>query len=317
MGKTLPPMRRFPCFIGGCTAVTTGGRLDTPSGASYRRPMSEPSPIPALTAVRTTEGTFPGVEGVPIFRQAWLPEGPRRAALVLAHGMSEYGGRYDPLARFLASRGVAVHTLDHRGHGRSGGETGTVEDFGYFLDDLSAFLRMVREEEPAGPLVLLGHSMGGLIATACVLEREPKPDLFVLSGPAIVPIMEPGGRVIDATRLSRDPEQQKAYLEDPLILRERVQESLFLQLAMGIGLLVGRAAEIAMPLLLIHGTEDRLCSAEGAEMYVRSSGSADVTVKLYEGGRHEMFNETNRDEVFADLWAWLDARTPPAAVSPL
>lgn len=269
----------------------------------------------AERSITTTEGTFTGVANALIHRQAWLPSGPRRAVLVLAHGMSEYGGRYDPLARFLAARGVAVHTLDHRGHGRSGGEVGTVEDFGHYLDDLSQFMGIVRGEEPQGPLVLLGHSMGGLIATACVLEREPRPDLFVLSGPAIVPILEPGGRVIDATRLSRCPEQQQAYLEDPLILRERVKEELFVHLAQGIGLLVGRAGEITMPLLLIHGTEDRLCSAEGAEMYVRASGSDDVTVRLYEGGRHEMFNETNREEVFADLWAWLDARIPPLPAS--
>lgn len=279
--------------------------------------MGEHRDSSSLMPVRTTEGTFAGVGGVPIFRQAWLPEGPRRAVLVLAHGMSEYGGRYDPLGRFLASRGVAVHTLDHRGHGKSGGETGTVEAFSHYLDDLSAFLTLVRAEEPEGSLVLLGHSMGGLISTACVLEREPRPDLFVLSGPAIVPILEPGGRVIDATRLSRDPEQQRAYLDDPLILRDRVKEELFVHLAQGIGLLVGRAHEISMPVLLIHGAEDRLCSAEGAEMYVRASGSPDVTVNLYEGGRHEMFNETNRDEVFADLWAWLDARISPMAVSSL
>jgi len=261
-------------------------------------------------AISTTEGSFIGAQGVSIFRQAWLPRGRRRAALVLAHGMSEYGGRYDPMARRLATGGVAVHALDHRGHGRSGGEVGTVEQFAYFLDDLSTFLALIREEEPAGPLILLGHSMGGLIATACVLERQPRPDLLVLSGPAIVPILEPGERRIDATRLSRDPEAQRAYLEDPLILREKVKDKLFYALAEGLGLLVGRAAEIAQPLLLIHGLDDRLCSAEGAEMFVRATSSPDITVKLYAGGRHEMFNETNREEVVADLWAWLDARMP-------
>lgn len=269
--------------------------------------------VSTTTSMATKEGTFSGVGGVPIFRQAWLPPGPCRAVLVLAHGMGEYGGRYDPLARFLAMRGVAVHALDHRGHGHSGGEVGTVEEFGHYLDDLSRFMGLVRAEEPRGPLILLGHSMGGLIAAACVLEREPRPDLFVLSGPAIVPILEPGGRRIDAARLSRCPDQQQAYLDDPLILRERVKEELFVHLAQGIGLLVGRAGEITVPVLLIHGTEDRLCSAEGAEMYVRATGSKDITVRLYEGGRHEMFNETNRDEVFNDLWTWLETRILPAA----
>jgi alpha-beta hydrolase superfamily lysophospholipase len=187
--------------------------------------------------------------------------------MVLAHGMSEHSGRYDHVGRFLASRGLAVHALDHRGHGRSGGETGTVETFGHFLDDLSTFLSMVRAESPAGPLVLLGHS-------------------------------------------SRDPEVQRAYMEDPLVLRERVQEDLFYKLAEGVMLLVGRAGEIGLPILLIHGTADVICSAEGADLWVRSSSSPDITVQLYPEGRHEMFNEINRDEVLAGLWDWLDARLP-------
>jgi alpha-beta hydrolase superfamily lysophospholipase len=262
-------------------------------------------------AVVTTEGEFEGVGGVRIQRRAWLPGSHRpRAVFVLAHGMSEHSARYDRFGRFLAARGVAVHALDHRGHGLSGGETGTVEQFGHFLDDLSTFLSLTRREESHGPQVLFGHSMGGLIATACVLERNPQPDLLILSGPAIVPILEAGERRVDATRLSRDPEEQRAYLEDPLILRERVREELFLKLFEGITLLVGRSGEITQPVLLVHGLDDRLCSAEGAAAFVRASSSSDVTVKLYPGGRHEMLNEINRDEVMDDIWQWLDARIP-------
>lgn len=263
--------------------------------------------------VTTTEGSFAGIGGVSIHRRSWRPAGPGRAVMVLVHGMSEHSARYDHVGLFLAATGIAVHALDHRGHGRSGGETGTVESFDHYLDDLSTFMSLVRAEEPQGPLVLLGHSMGGLIVAAYLLERQPQPDLVVLSGPAIVPIIEAGGRRIDATRLSRDPGVQRAYLEDPLVLRERVKEDLFYRLAEGIGLLVGRAGEIHQPLLLIHGTADPLCSAEGAEMWVRASSSSDVTVKLYHEGRHEMFNEINRDEVLADLGAWLDARIPAGA----
>lgn len=260
--------------------------------------------------VSVDEGSFPGVHGVTIHRRSWTPNGRSRGVMVLVHGMSEHSARYDHVGRFLASRGLAVHALDHRGHGRSGGETGTVEEFGFFLDDLATFMKLVRAEVPEGPLVLLGHSMGGLIVSAYLLERQPSPDLVVLSGPAIVPIIEPGERRIDATRLSRDPEAQRAYMEDPLVLRERVKEELFYRLAEGVGLLVGRAAEVSQPLLLIHGTDDRLCSAEGAEMWVRASSSKDITVQLYPEGRHEMFNEINKDEVLAGLWQWLDARLP-------
>lgn len=261
-------------------------------------------------SITVVEGSFRGAGGVEIHRSAWRPPGRPRAVVVLAHGMSEHSARYDHVGRFLAARDVAVHALDHRGHGRSGGETGTVESFDHYLDDLSSFLSMVRAEEPRGPLVLLGHSMGGLIVAAYLLERQPQPDLVVLSGPAIVPILEPGERRIDATRLSRDPEAQRAYLEDPLILRERVKEELFYKLAEGVALLVGRAGEVHHPILLIHGTDDRLCSAEGAEAWIRQSSSQDITVRMYPEGRHEMFNEINRDEVLADLWSWLDARIP-------
>ncbi len=277
---------------------------------------SEPSSVPAApspeSSITLVEGAFRGSGGVSIHRCSWCPPGPPRAVLVLAHGMSEHSARYDHVGRFLAARGVVVHALDHRGHGRSGGEPGTVEQFDLYLDDLSSFLSMVRAEEPRGPLVLLGHSMGGLIVAAYLLERQPQPDLVVLSGPAIVPILEPGERRIDATRLSRDPEVQRAYLEDPLILRERVKEELFFKLAEGIALLVGRAGELRHPILLIHGTDDRLCSAEGAEAWIRQSSSQDITVRMYPEGRHEMFNEINRDEVLADLWDWLDARIPPS-----
>lgn len=266
------------------------------------------------------EGRFEGAGGVSLYRRSWAPEAPPRAVVVLAHGMSEHSGRYDHVGRFLAERGVEVHALDHRGHGRSGGETGTVERFELFLDDLSTFLSLVRDEQPepgvataaAGtpPLVLIGHSMGGLIVAAYLLERRPQPDLVVLSGPAIVPILEPDAPRIDATRLSRDPEVQRAYLEDPLVLRERVQDGLFVALAHGLALLPGRSGEVTQPIYLLHGTSDRLCSAEGAEAWVRGCANSDVTVKLYPEGRHEMMNEENRDEVLADLWAWLDPRIP-------
>ena len=145
-------------------------------------------------------------------------------------------------------------------------------------------------------------------AIAQVNSLDRKPDFVVFSGPAIVPILDPGDRRIDSTRLSKDPEVQRAYMEDPLVLRERVTDELFVRLADGLAYLPGRAGELAMPTLLIHGGDDLLCSAEGAEAWLRGSNVKDLTAKIYAGGRHEMFNETNRDEVLADLWDWMQAR---------
>lgn len=262
--------------------------------------------------MRVREGGFVGARGTRLFRRSWLPDGQARGVLVLVHGMSEHSGRYEHVGRFLADRGLAIHAYDHRGHGRSQGERGTAEDFDDFLADLRSLFVLVQEEHPdaGGRLVLFGHSMGGLIATAYVLDSAPKPDLLVLSSPAIVPLIGPGDRTIDPSRLSHDPEVWRAYMEDPLVLRERVQDTLFVRLAAGLSRLVGRAGEIRLPFLLVHGEEDQVCSAEGARLYLSSSASTDATLRSYPGGRHELFNETFREQVLDDLWSWLDERLP-------
>lgn len=230
--------------------------------------------------------------------------------MLLVHGLSEHSGRYQHVAGFLNDRSVTVYAYDHQGHGHSGGRTGWVERFDDFLDDLATFHRRVVADNSGRPLFMLGHSMGGLITTAYLLERELKPDSVVLSSPAIVPIMDPGDRTIDPSRLSRDEAVWKAYMSDPLVLRERVTDELYERLAEGVALLPARAGEIDLPILLIHGDADAICSAEGARLYIEACSSVDKTVKIYPGGRHEMFNETNRDEVMADLWEWMEARLP-------
>jgi alpha-beta hydrolase superfamily lysophospholipase len=257
-------------------------------------------------------GTFRNCAKGESFFRVWRPDSaPIRGVLVLVHGLGEHSGRYEHVGCYLAERGLVVYAADHQGHGRSEGRRGWVAEFSHLLDDLEAFHDFVANAHPGLPLVLLGHSMGGLIVTAYLLERKHRrPDLVVLSGPAIVPLLDPNDRTIDPSRLSKDPSVWEAYLGDPLILRERVDPELFVRLAEGIQLLPGRAHEIDMPLLLIHGDADRLCSAEGAAMYVRQVSSPDVEVRMYPGGRHEMFNELEKDEVLGDLWAWLDKRLP-------
>ncbi len=257
-------------------------------------------------------GSFRNCAKSESFFRVWRPiTESLRGVLVLVHGLGEHSGRYEHVGGYLAERGLIVYAADHQGHGRSEGRRGWVAEFGHLLDDLEAFHALVTTTHPGLPLVLLGHSMGGLIVTAYLLERKgSRPDLVVLSGPAIVPLLDPNDRTIDPTRLSKDPSVWDAYLSDPLILRERVDPELFVRLAEGIQLLPGRAHEIDVPLLLIHGDADHLCSAEGAAMYVRQSSSPDLEVRIYPGGRHEMFNEVERDHVLADLWAWLDTRLP-------
>jgi alpha-beta hydrolase superfamily lysophospholipase len=245
--------------------------------------------------------------GEELFLRVWSPPEPR-AVVVLVHGMSEHSGRYEHVCRFLCERSVAVYVHDHIGHGRSGGPRGWIARFKDLLDDVETVHELAAKEHEGLPLFMLGHSMGGLVAAAYVLECPRKPDFLILSGPAIVPLIQPGERRIDPTRLSKDPEVQRAYMEDPLVLRERVTEEFFHRLADGVGLLPGRAGEVTMPTLLLHGGDDPLCSAEGAQFWLSTSENPDVTVHIYPGGRHEMLNETNKEEVLADLWAWMRPR---------
>jgi alpha-beta hydrolase superfamily lysophospholipase len=260
--------------------------------------------------VRSETGTFGNCVGEDSYFQVWRPDGPSRAGFLLVHGLGEHSGRYEHVAEFLTRKGVTVYALDQLGHGRSGGQTGWIEDFAHFLDDLETFDRRVRKDNGERPLVLFGHYMGGLIVTAYLLEKPLRPDLLVLSSPAIEPIISPEDRSIDPTRLSRDPALWEAYMNDPLTLRDRVTDDLLWRLADGVFMLPGRADEIEMPVLLIHGEDDRLCSLEGAESYVRQTSSKDVTIKTYPEGRHEMLNEINKEDVLADLGEWLDARLP-------
>src|SRR5688572_7811391 len=220
--------------------------------------------LPYRPRMRSTTGELESTTGERRFYRTWLPASRARAVVVLVHGLSEHSERYEHVGSFLAERGLAVYSNDHLGHGRSGGRRGWVASFGNLLDDVSQIDELARRQHPGLRVFLLGHSMGGLIAAAYVLEREPKPDFLILSGPAIVPLLDPGDRSIDATRLSKDPAVQKAYMDDPLVLRERVTDELFLRLADGLSLLPGRAGEVQMPCLLLHGGADQLCSAEGA-----------------------------------------------------
>jgi alpha-beta hydrolase superfamily lysophospholipase len=274
-------------------------------------------------ALRRTEGSFAAPDGTLLFRRAWLPPEPTRALLVV-HGFGEHSGRYDELGAWFAARGCAVHALDHRGHGRSGGPRTHVDRFSDLLDDLAAFHALVRAEHPSASITLVAHSMGGLIALAYLAERRPVVAGAVVSGPALagekavprsrVLLARTLGRIaprlrlaagLDLTGLSRDEEVLRRYLADPLV--ERTMTA-----ALGAALLTAgsatraRAAEIAVPVLLMHGKQDTLCPVAATEEFSAAVASAGSALRIYPELRHEIFNEPEREQVFADAWRWIE-----------
>lgn len=274
-------------------------------------------------ALRRVEGSFAAPDGLMLFRRAWLPDDVSRVLLVV-HGFGEHSGRYDELGAWFAARGCAVHALDHRGHGRSGGPRTHVDRFAQLLDDLATFHAIVRDEHPAAPITLLAHSMGGLIALAYLAERRPSVSGAIVSGPALAPdravprsrllLARALGRVapkfaleagLDLAGLSRDEAVLRRYLEDPLVVRT-MTASLGAELLAAGAATRASAAAIETPVLLLHGKQDSLCPVAASEEFaaqLRANGSA---LRVYPELRHEIFNEPEREQVFADAWRWIE-----------
>lgn len=283
------------------------------------------------THLRGAEGPS-GARGPLLLCRAWLPEAPW-ALLLVVHGYAEHSGRYEELASWFAARGLAVYAYDQRGHGRSEGTRCHVDRFDEYLDDLDRVLERARLEQPELPVALLGHSMGGLVVVSFLADRRPAVAAAATSGAALS--LGPGvsrarmaaarllrrvlprmalGSGLDPRGLSRDPEVVRRYLEDPLVHRT-MTPSLAAELTAAVPRAAGRALEIQVPLLLLHGSDDPLCPVEGSRAFHGGLQVPGCGFRAYPGLRHEIFNEPERERVFADLFDWLAATLRPAAAA--
>ncbi|HEY2448889.1 MAG TPA: alpha/beta hydrolase [Mycobacterium sp.] len=278
-----------------------------------------------MTTTRT-EQTFDGVGGVRIVYDVWTLDTEPRGVVVLSHGLGEHARRYDHVAARFAQDGLVTYALDHRGHGRSGGKRVLVKDISEYTGDFDTLVGIATKEHPGLTRIVLGHSMGGGIVFAYGVEHPDDYDLMVLSGPAVAaqtavsPVLAWFAKAIgaiapglplqelDTSAVSRDPAVVNAYNTDPLVYHGKVPA--------GVGrtlLLVGetmpqRAASLTAPLLVVHGSEDRLIPPDGSRQLVEAVGSSDVQLKIYPGLYHEVFNEPERDQVLDDVVSWINAR---------
>jgi alpha-beta hydrolase superfamily lysophospholipase len=263
--------------------------------------------------VTPTESTFTGVRGA-IQTYAWSGR-ERRYLVVLAHGYGEHARRYDHVAQALVNDGAVVFALDHHGHGRSEGERASVSDPEDFTLDLDTLVERARGEHPGLPLVLIGHSMGGLIATRYAQQHSGKLAALVLSGPVIggnpgfqqLLAMDPIPDVpIDPSTLSRDPSVGKAYLADPLVyhgpFRRETLEALFAAVGQ-----IAAGPRIEIPTLWIHGELDMLAPLDATRPAAAAIRTDAWQEKIYPGAMHEIFNETNRAEVIGDVLGFIDS----------
>lgn len=270
------------------------------------------------------EGSFTALDGLTIFHQWWHPDDDARGVVMLVHGLGEHSGRYDHVAEALAEARFAVHALDHRGHGRSGGKRTYVKSYDEFMHDLSQFREIVATDHADTPLFVLGHSMGGNLAMGHALREPDGIAGLALSGPAlkvgddlsptqtkifsviakVAPGFRPQGLPVDA--ISRDPAVVEAYRNDPLVYQGKISAGLGAALIGAMETFPPRYSNLTMPIWLGHGTEDRLCNIEGTRELEAGAVNADVTAHYYDGLYHEIFNEPEHDQVIDDLVAWLD-----------
>jgi len=254
-----------------------------------------------------------------------LPEGsPRRGTVLLVHGLGEHAGRYGHVAQHLNAWGFAVRAYDQYGHGRSSGPRGGLNHDSRLLDDLADLVDATRKRmAPGEPLVLLGHSLGGLVAARFVSLHLRPVDALVLSSPALdtglsgfqklllatLPRLAPNLRVgngLDVQALSHDPAVVAAYQADPLC-HDRISARLGRFIAEAGPATLARAPHWSVPTLLLWAGADRLVRPAGSAAFAAAAPSAVVQSQCFAGLYHELFNERDAAPVFAVLRQWLDA----------
>jgi len=280
--------------------------------------------------------------GLTVAAYRWSPDGEPRAALQITHGMGEHALRYADLAAALTAQGYVVYAQDHRGHGATvvpDGVLGAIGADGWteLVRDIDRLRRLVRSEHPGLPLVLLGHSMGSFAVQQDMLDHSADVDAVVLTGTAALDLLEPALDLdapldlsafnapfaparTDYDWLSRDEEQVDRYVADPFCgfgLDTEGGRQMFLaarQLA-DPARLAGIRTDL--PVYVAVGEQDpvngNLALVQPLVERLGAAGLDDVTYTVYPGARHEVFNETNRAEVVADLLAWLAAKVPAHA----
>jgi acylglycerol lipase len=282
--------------------------------------------------VTPREDTFTGVGGLRIFWQAWLPPGPCRAVVVIAHGAGEHSGRYGHVAERLVREGYAVYALDHRGHGRSAGPRALIDRMDNAVADLDTLVLLATGEQPGLPVFLLGHSMGGTVSLCYALRHQDRLQALALTGPlaaleAASPLVRIAARTlsaltprlpviaVDSSLVSRDPAVVEAYNADPLVHHGKLPARTVAELGAAIESFPARVPEITVPTLILYGTADGLCPTEGSVMLGQRIGATDRTIKSYPGLYHEILNEPEREQVMDDLCAWLNVHVPSSTTS--
>lgn len=244
-----------------------------------------------------------------------------KGIVVLVHGLNEHCGRYDHVVSKLNDWGYSVYRYDNRGHGRSGGRRGYIDDFQLFIDDADLIVDRAKAENPGKPVFMLGHSMGGFITACYGVKYKNKLAGQILSGPPtiIMPTVEP---LVDfdyksqsltmipnslGNDVSRDPAVVKAYAEDPLNLKEFTMMLMGEIFIRGMKWLIEKTPSYDYPCLILHGGDDKIVTPDSSRSFYNKIASTDKELKIYSGLYHEIMNEPEKNIVLEDgIHSWLE-----------
>ncbi len=269
------------------------------------------------------EDGFKSADGLSIFFRSWHPTPAARGVVVIVPGFNSHSGYYTWVAEQFVAAGLAVYAVDLRGRGRSDGERFYVRAYSEYVDDVAMMVKVAKSMEPGLPVFLLGHSAGGVAACLYTLDHQaelaglicesfafqvPAPDfaLAVFKGLANV---APHAHVLHLKNefFSRDPKVVQTMDKDPLIAHETQPTQTLAELVRADERLKQGFGQITLPVLILHGTADKATKPSGSQIFYDTVGSSDRTLKLYEGGYHDLLNDTDKAVVMADVKAWLNA----------
>lgn len=276
--------------------------------------------------MKTFESKWEGNDGITFFMQGWEPDTNPKALIALVHGLGEHTGRYAHVGKVMTDAGYALIGFDLRGHGKSGGARGHSPSLNVYMQDIRQFFDRMSQRYPDIPHFLYGHSLGGLLSLSYAIQYSADLKGVMITGAALrSPLQEQRVKIVaakllgtflpaitiqsglDPTTISRDQKVVDAYVSDKLV---HYSTSLgFGKAALSaIDLCFARAREFTIPLLMMHGTGDRLTYPSGSKDFARLVGEAgnDVTLKLWDGLYHELHNEPEKAEVFTSMTEWLD-----------
>lgn len=265
-----------------------------------------------------------GESGLRIFTRHWEPSGSAKASLVLCHGVNSHGGQYVRAGEEFAARGFAVTALDLRGRGRSEGERFYAESIDDYVSDLSMAIDFAKSLHPDLPLYLLGHSAGGVTSVSYALDHQDRLDglicesfAFRVYAPDIaLKLLEGASHIaphVHVLRLkmedfSRDPQWVAMLNADPLTEGEVQPVQTVAAFARAGERFEREFGRITLPVLILHGTADKATRPDGSQQFFDEAGSADKTLKLYDGYYHDLLNDLGREQVMEDILAWIETR---------